>query len=1579
MGFSNSNKEPLGFIDDVVDRLSEIIWWNRNLTKLENEEYFSNYQEIISDGLVNRKGPFIEYIPSPLKSDDTFHDFSDSTHLDDILKKSFDEILFKERPKKECYLFEHQERAHNKILNNNQDVVISVPTGGGKTEAFMLPILQSCLDEKKDISYSEGSLNTIILYPMKSLAVDQFNRFLRYINKINKYIEMNDNYKNQLRIALWDGDTPESVGMSDYLDEGGIEPNSPIRGLLCPECGKKLLIDEDDILSCEDCGSFVWAHVTRKSIKSNAEDISILLTNPESLDYMFINKNERIKQLLGAKGENTNLKNIVLDEAHTWRGIQGAHINLLSKRLRVFYKSNNPKFVLVSATIKDPELLAKNLVNSKNPEVIESEIKTLPEAKGEIDFSVLENKTTTFEDVVKTILFSNSLEDNYGKFKEKYPELSNALRLCEYLNLITIDDNQIKLNEFGKDIWERCDLVKRDQIINNPDQGVSNILAQSSFISEWRNLLEEELQEVIHLARFIAKKGKVLNFEKAEKIISWMKTNSSSENFNPDEILATCLSLGRAGGLLTDKYHIFLKPNNEIYYCEDCKRLSFNDKCRCGKKTFELNFCKGCNTPVMIEQPDVNEREESQMESLNENKIFPKIKEDEEIIKYKPVFDHDFCEKNLNDQSLLDSSVYYPAFTSYILSALSRNISSNKVLSFCDSRNVSETVGKDMINNDYSISVQQMALSYIINNENKVEFLDLRQHLTKEIKKNFYYYFYNNVNSMKSKEILKNLESQNLYPLGYPWKMKRLMNSCLIVPNFLEESLENDIEGVIAQEMFKIFYSKNAKFQKSNIEFVGLTPSKVLSKLSFKGISEETVRNHFWNVFYHFIKGGAIKKSDFEKIKQKISDRNLTENKEQEALDFFENEKKKVEQNLGIDKAPLWVREKIEESTFEIKIPNKVGFCETCISFFPILDESIEKCPHCAKQKIIKGDRLENKGILPKFNEKNWPYDHWANELLYPVVTNETNIYPVVGIHRAGIPMELRSIIEEGFRQDPPKVNVVSSTPTYELGIDIGTLDSIVQVGVPPTLTNYVQRAGRTGRSKGRPSYVFTVLRNLHAVDNYYYENLEEYFRELKENKIPNPDDLPLVKIPHIITSALTFISRNASKGVYENLYEADDSNFFSFCESVKKRAKYIEKFVTEEGNNKFGDKLPEKLISLYGDEKLINDLFENEKSSVNIYNRTKKYFERLRNADSQKNAKSNFANTNKWLGQWLSQIGYFSSYRGFGESVPISHKNMNTIESKEMNRVIREAFPGPLDSNNGGIFSLEGGDWKVKEVISKSTIDELKICKNDNCRLKYQAYPEEVNECVGCDNELELVQIVSPDEIKISNSYVNGETYPIISYIGKVNERLGTALEFLRLDNYCIFGSSDATYFTPAFYWSRRNTETPSEAKIIGEGTKDIDENFFVEGETEEEIGHIGYKVESEGVEISFNFKDFSELYENKSQNAAATLEQAIRKSVGVITESELSDFSVNHSFSKEKVKFHIFDKREGGTGISKLFWQELNENDGRRFRSILKDIATCDHCSKYCDSCLLLDRTPKEYLRDDLLDKNLLKMVVV
>jgi len=78
-------------------------------------------------------------------------------------------------------------------------------------------------------------------------------------------------------------------------------------------------------------------------------------------------------------------------------------------------------------------------------------------------------------------------------------------------------------------------------------------------------------------------------------------------------------------------------------------------------------------------------------------------------------------------------------------------------------------------------------------------------------------------------------------------------------------------------------------------------------------------------------------------------------------------------------------------------------------------------------------------------------------------------------IHHSSLSATTRKSSEEAFSS--PEGACIICTSTLELGIDIGDLDVVVQVGPPNSVSSFLQRMGRTGR-RGKSAYVAWVLQN---------------------------------------------------------------------------------------------------------------------------------------------------------------------------------------------------------------------------------------------------------------------------------------------------------------------------------------------------------------------------------------------------------------------------------------------------------------------------------------------------------------------
>lgn len=88
--------------------------------------------------------------------------------------------------------------------------------------------------------------------------------------------------------------------------------------------------------------------------------------------------------------------------------------------------------------------------------------------------------------------------------------------------------------------------------------------------------------------------------------------------------------------------------------------------------------------------------------------------------------------------------------------------------------------------------------------------------------------------------------------------------------------------------------------------------------------------------------------------------------------------------------------------------------------------------------------------------------------------------------HTAQVPADVRQQREERFRSaDLP---ILFCSPTMELGVDIAQLNVVNMRNVPPTPANYAQRSGRAGRS-GQPALVYTYCSGFSPHDQYYFRD----------------------------------------------------------------------------------------------------------------------------------------------------------------------------------------------------------------------------------------------------------------------------------------------------------------------------------------------------------------------------------------------------------------------------------------------------------------------------------------------------------
>lgn len=111
--------------------------------------------------------------------------------------------------------------------------------------------------------------------------------------------------------------------------------------------------------------------------------------------------------------------------------------------------------------------------------------------------------------------------------------------------------------------------------------------------------------------------------------------------------------------------------------------------------------------------------------------------------------------------------------------------------------------------------------------------------------------------------------------------------------------------------------------------------------------------------------------------------------------------------------------------------------------------------------KVLRGS---NNLVFPNSRRQVERYTHLLNKMCeQQKVPNE--FWP----HHGSLSKEIRSETEAALKQKELPATAIC-TNTLELGIDIGAVKSVCQIGPPPSVASLRQRLGRSGRRKGEPA-----------------------------------------------------------------------------------------------------------------------------------------------------------------------------------------------------------------------------------------------------------------------------------------------------------------------------------------------------------------------------------------------------------------------------------------------------------------------------------------------------------------------------
>lgn len=198
----------------------------------------------------------------------------------------------------------HQLQSWNALLKDKKSIIVTSGTGSGKTECFMVPILNDLYEEFIQAGQSLTGVHALFLYPLNALINSQQERLDAWTRHFSQ--------SNAIRYCLYNGNTPEHK--SQETGKQKLHPNQVL---------------------------------TREELRLNPSPI--LVTNGTMLEYMMV---RQIDAPILQKSQG-KLRWIVLDEAHSYMGSQAAELAMQLRRvLHAFgVEAKDVRFVATSATI----------------------------------------------------------------------------------------------------------------------------------------------------------------------------------------------------------------------------------------------------------------------------------------------------------------------------------------------------------------------------------------------------------------------------------------------------------------------------------------------------------------------------------------------------------------------------------------------------------------------------------------------------------------------------------------------------------------------------------------------------------------------------------------------------------------------------------------------------------------------------------------------------------------------------------------------------------------------------------------------------------------------------------------------------------------------------------------------------------------------------------------------------------------------------------------------------------------------------------------------------------------------------
>jgi len=1030
-------------------------------------------------------GPILEATP-PFKNGCFLRELIE----DGILNKDCERYLYHSLPylqKNPLYL--HQEKAIRKILNG-RNIVIASGTSSGKTECFLLPAYNHLLNDNKEGNLGPG-VRALLLYPMNALANDQLRRLREIARVIEKEVP-----DVRITFGRYVGDTPETKKQGEEkfrLTNPGVEPV------------------KSELLS-------------REEMRENPPHI--LITNYAMLEYLLL----RPKDSSFFDGEYAkHWKFLVLDEAHIYNGANGIEMGMLIRRLKDRVcdgKKGVLQCIATSATlVKEEDDFGK--VSEFAANLFEEKFEWVPE-----------------DDSRQDIIKGEKIETQSAEETFQFP-------LQLYLNL----DKTIRNSTDPSLIIERCyDICKEQgvpQHLVNEAKGKSKgdakkflyeVLLKDQRITELKRLLERGPTKLEECIKQVIGTDNPSD-QDYQAIISLVDVAVWTR---PDK---------ESLPLLPARYHLFVRAPEGIFvsfFPEPRIFLERREKTEEGYAVFDLASCRRCGQEYLVGDI-VNSRLKhpfAEIDTPRRNKYFLLWKdnieleedEDEEVAVPEEIAEKGTpwklcvkCGSIWENTPTCDCS-HEDNTTRTLIEITPKNVTLNKCY-LCGLRSIN-IVREFVFQQDAPAAVLATALFQNLGKKEAKEkkilvFSDSRQdaaffapYLDYTYKRILYRRLITEVLQLNKSvkdhrlqtlcdDVLKLAEEKYLFDPGMDEKQKKKEVWGWILQEFCALDRRISLEGV-GLLSFLLIPPKEWK----PIDDLSQPPWK-LSKDESIAIYQVLVNTLRFNkaivfpndgpspqdeIFARFNRNREYKfrgeKSDSKKgIYSFIS----TSGRFNTRLEFLRklytrimgekadsNECRKLLGKIWDDLKNNW----IGKGLYQFSDSKQGVLFQLDYKYWQIVQENSDVpwfvCDHCG---VISP--ISIRGVCPTFgcngnveslNSSSRRQDIENNHYRY-LYTNLSLINMIAEEHTAQLKQDDASNVQQRFIKG--EINVLSCSTTFELGVDLGELETIFLRNVPPEPSNYIQRSGRAGRRLDSVGFTLTFAQ-LRSHDLTYFKEPEK-------------------------------------------------------------------------------------------------------------------------------------------------------------------------------------------------------------------------------------------------------------------------------------------------------------------------------------------------------------------------------------------------------------------------------------------------------------------------------------------------------